>query len=116
MTSKRLPSLAKFAAMTDPFEELQLLCKRLHQSTSESKHLEWKLPCPIGPNVTIRTKYRVVKALISFANTSGGFVLCGVNPDGNWVGLDEADLVHVDPAKITRGIGDILYCPCQEKI
>jgi len=109
VTSKRLPSLAKFAAMTDPFEELELLCKRLHQSTSESKLLEWKLPCPIGPNVTTRTKYRVAKALISFANTNGGFVLCGVDPEGNWVGVDEADLVHVDPAKITELVNGVVF-------
>lgn len=95
--------------MTDPFEDLDLLCKRLHQSTSESKHLEWKLPCPIGPNVTHRTKYRVVKALISFANTSGGFVLCGVAPDGKWVGLDKADLVHVDSAKIAELVNGVIF-------
>ena len=64
--------------------------------------------CPVGPNVTLRSKYRTVKALISFANTEGGFVVCGVDQKGRWVGLSDEDLIHMDPAKLTELIEGVV--------
>lgn len=94
--------------MTDPLEDRDLLLKRLLQTRAESKYLEWKLSCPVGPSVTKKTKYRIVKAIVSFANTSGGFVLCGVGPKGNWSGLDKTELSYVDPAMITELLNGVI--------
>jgi len=108
MPLRQLPSLAKLARTSDPFEDTDVLIARLLRSKPEGKHVEWKQSCPIGPNVTKRTKYRVVKALVSFANTAGGFVICGVAPSGQWTGLDEEDLTHVDPAKLSELINGVI--------
>lgn len=108
MGRKRTPSLARLAALADPFEDEGALRARLLQTKAESRFLEWKLLCPVGPNVPLRLKYRTVKVLVSFANTDGGFVVCGVDPRGRWVGLSNEDLAHVDPAKITELLGGII--------
>lgn len=92
MKRKRLPSLATLAKQDDPLSDREVLIERLVSAKSENRYLEWKLTPPIGPKVTVRAKYRMVKAIISFANTDGGFVLFGVKPNGEWFGLEKADL------------------------
>ena len=98
----QLPSLAWFARQADPFQDLNRITERLKLETAESRYLEWKSTPPIGPTVTLRTKYRVVKAAISFANTEGGFVLFGIESKGKWLGFTEADLKETDPAALAE--------------
>jgi hypothetical protein len=98
----KVQSLAWFARQTDPFQTPDLILKRLRMETSESKFLEWKMTPPIGSNVTLRTKYRIVKAIVSFANTEGGFILFGVDPKGTWIGFTESDLKETDPAALAE--------------
>jgi hypothetical protein len=98
----KVASLKRLAASDNPFDDEDQLVQRLRRETKESLHLEWKLQLPLGPATTKRNKYRVVKAVLSFANWDGGFVLFGVGNDGVWRGLDEADLVHIDPAKLAE--------------
>jgi hypothetical protein len=100
--SLKVPSLAWFARQTDPFQTPDLILKRLRRETSESKFLEWKMTPPIGFGVTLRTKYRVVKAIVSFANTEGGFILFGIDPKGKWIGFTESDLKQTDPAALAE--------------
>ncbi len=88
---------------------MEVLIDRLVSTKSESRYLEWKLNPPIGPEVTLRAKYRMVKAVISFANTDGGFILFGVKSNGEWSGLDQADLKHVDPSKITEIVNGCVF-------
>lgn len=102
MTKRRLPSLKIFARQEDPFAELEALKKRLLSCSSESRYLEWKSYAPIGPTVDTRSKYRAVKAAISFANTDGGFIVFGIALDGRWTGLTKEQMSHVDPSKITE--------------
>lgn len=102
MTKRRLPSLKAFACQEDPFADMLALKKRLLSCSSESRYLEWKSYPPIGPTVDTRSKYRGVKAAISFANTDGGFIVFGVAPDGRWSGLTKEQMMHVDPSKITE--------------
>jgi len=98
----QLPSLAWFARQPDPFQDLSQITARLKLETSESRHLEWKSTPPIGPTVALRTKYRVVKAVVSFANTEGGFVLFGIDPKGRWLGFTEAELRETDLAALAE--------------
>jgi hypothetical protein len=49
-----------------------------------------------------------VRALISFANTAGGFVVCGVDNNGKWRGLEKEDMTHVDPAKLSELISGVI--------
>lgn len=63
---------------------------------------------PDRPKRLASLEYRTVKAVISFANTQGGFVVCGVDPKGCWVGLSNEDLAHVDPAKIAELISGVV--------
>src|ERR1035437_9746280 len=96
------PTLAWFARQSDPLQTLTLLLARLRSETSESKFLEWKQTPPIGPTVSLKTKYRVVKAIISFANTDGGFVVFGVSPKGEWIGFARPDLQQTDAAALAE--------------
>lgn len=105
----RTHSLKVLAALSNPFEEMEALLPRLLQCTSESKHLEWKATLPSSSNSTARTKYRTVKAAISFANWEGGFVVFGVAPDGSWIGLEGADAAQVDAAHIVELINGCVF-------
>jgi hypothetical protein len=96
------PSLAWFARQTDPFQTPELILRRLKSETSESKFLEWKQTPPIGSNVTLRTKYRVVKAIVSFANTEGGFVVFGIGNKGEWIGFTRSELQQTDAAALAE--------------
>ena len=109
MKRKRLPSLATLSTHDDPLSDKQVLIERLVSAKSENRYLEWKLCPPIGPKVTTRAKYRMVKSVVSFANTDGGFVLFGVKSDGQWLGLEKVDLEHVDPAHITELINGCVF-------
>src|SRR6266496_2838278 len=95
-------TLAWLARQANPFESPELVLARLRLETSESKFLEWKQTPPIGPAVSLRTKYRVVKAVISFANTDGGFVLFGVSAKGQWLGFSRAELQQTDAAALAE--------------
>jgi hypothetical protein len=97
-----LPSLAWFARQANPFQDSARLLERLKLETCETKFLEWKSTPPIGANVSVRLKYRMVKAVISFANTDGGFVLFGLDSKGQWSGFTEADLRETDPAALAE--------------
>jgi Putative DNA-binding domain len=103
-----LPSLAWFARQSDPLQDLDRIAERLKLETSESRHLEWKSTPPIGSNVTLRTKYRVVKAAVSFANTEGGFILFGIDSKGHWLGFTEVELKETDPAALAELINGCL--------
>jgi hypothetical protein len=104
----KLPSLAWFARQSDPFQDLSRIVERLKLETSESRHLEWKSTPPIGSVVTLRTKYRVVKAVVSFANTEGGFVLFGIDSKGQWLGFTETELKETDLAALAELINGCL--------
>ena len=105
-TRTELKSLSHFAHRVNPFDTPQSLLQRLRLETSESKHLEWKVTAPFGPNVTKKIKCRVVKALVSFANTDGGFIVFGVDPVGKWTGFTEAELKDTDPAMIAELVNE----------
>ena len=81
-------STAAFSRADNPFAELPQLVRVLHSETVETRHIEWKSTPPFGGTVTQKIKYRVVKAVLSFAYTEGGFVVFGVTPDGTWGGLN----------------------------
>jgi hypothetical protein len=102
----KLPSLSHFARQSNPFNTPDDLLKRLRLETSESKHLEWKLTPPFGAAVTKKIKCRMIKALVSFANTDGGFIVFGVDPKGKWVGFTKAELQDTDPAMIAELINE----------
>jgi hypothetical protein len=85
-----------------PFAELRQLVSSLHAETVETRHIEWKSTPPFGPAVTTKIKYRVVKTVLSFANTDGGFIVFGVTPSGKWGGLDRTQLDSVDPAMLVE--------------
>ena len=106
---KLAPSLAALASAADPLQDLDQLVARLRAATAEGRHLEWKRGGLFGPTVTTRTKYRAVKAAISFANADGGFVLFGVHPDGTWEGLTDDVLSHFDPAKVTELVNGVVF-------
>lgn len=103
------PTLSSLAAQTNPLEDLAAVVGVLRGEGKESRHLEWKLEAPIGPTVTTRTKYRTVKAAVSFANADGGFILFGVEPSGKWVGLPKKVLAAVDPAHLLELINGCLF-------
>ena len=91
----KIPSLSVLARLANPLDDPETLLQRLTLETVESRHLEWKLTPPFGPGVTTKIKYRMVKALISFANTDGGFIVFGVDPQGKWLGFSEIGRAHV---------------------
>lgn len=101
-----LKSLSHFAHQVNPLDNSQSLLKRLKLETSESKYLEWKVTPPFGPSTTKKIKCRVVKALVSFANTDGGFIVFGIDPGGKWKGFTEAELKDTDPAMIAELVND----------
>jgi len=98
----KLPSLSLLARLANPFDEPEILRQRLRVETTESKHLEWKVTPPFGPSVTARTKSRMTKALISFANTDGGFVVFGIDQHGKWLGFVEEEVKGTDFAMIAE--------------
>jgi Schlafen, AlbA_2 len=103
MAKRRRPkSVAAMARHDAPFAELRQLVSALHAETVESRHLEWKSTPPFGPSVTTKIKCRIVKAVLSFANTDGGFVVFGVAPNGKWTGLDRTELDSIDPAMLVE--------------
>jgi hypothetical protein len=69
---------------------------------TETRHIEWKVTPPFGPEVTISIKYRVVKAVLAFANTEGGFIVFGVDSKGKWIGFDREVIDATDPAMLTE--------------
>lgn len=104
-----VPTFASLAAEANPLEELEVVVERLLSATAESRYLEWKSGGLFGPRVTHRTKYRSVKAAISFANAEGGFLLFGVDPTGIWLGLADDEMAEFDPAKVTELINGVVY-------
>lgn len=100
MDRKHIPSTKTLCHLDDPFSDIEILIQRLMLERSESRYIEWKLTAPIGSSVTKKTKFRVVKAAASFANTDGGFIIFGVVPTGNWTGISKADRSQVDPASL----------------
>ena len=109
MKTKKGPSLGVLARMPEPFQHEAELLKRLRACKSESRYIEWKQTAPFGPLATKRIKYRTAKAIISFANADGGFVVCGVTPKGQWVGLQEDELAHSDPSKLTELVTGVIF-------
>ena len=102
----KLPSLGVLARQLNPLDEPAILMERLKLETSESRHLEWKITAPIGSTVTKKVKCRMLKALISFANTDGGFIVFGIDPKGRWVGLTESEINDTDPANIAEFVNE----------
>jgi hypothetical protein len=102
-------SLEALAQLRAPFDNLELLIQRLVRTSKEGKYLEWKQHPPLGASVTPRAKYRTVKAVLSFANWEGGFVVFGVDPAGRWVGLDRTELASVDPAAISELVNGCVF-------
>jgi hypothetical protein len=98
----KLPSLGVLARQSNPLDEPAILMERLKLETSESRYLEWKITAPIGSTVTKKVKCRMLKALISFANTDGGFIVFGIDPKGLWIGLSESEIKDTDPANIAE--------------
>jgi len=102
-------TLSSLAAEADPLDTLEVVVERLRSATAESRCLEWKSGGLFGPRVTVRTKYRAVKAAISFANADGGFLLFGVDPKGTWLGLADDEMAEFDPAKVTELINGAVF-------
>jgi predicted HTH transcriptional regulator len=50
----------------------------------------------------------MIKALVSFANTDGGFIVFGVDPKGKWLGFTKAELQDTDPAMIAELINECI--------
>jgi hypothetical protein len=72
MTKRRKQKLiAAFARGENPFAQLDALVRALHMDTVETRYLEWKSTPPFGSAVTPKIKYRLVKAVLAFANTDG---------------------------------------------
>lgn len=97
------PSLKKLASMASPLEDSatrKMLKMKLVDASTENRVLEWKSTGLFGDSVTKRIKYRTVKAIISFANTEGGFVVFGVSDDGAWKGLKDEEIKEFDMSKI----------------
>ena len=105
----KLPSLSALGRSANPFDEPDVLLKRLHLETTESKHLEWKVTPPFGSGVTARTKCRMVKALISFANTDGGFIVFGIDQHGKWLGFLEDEVKGTDPAMVAELVNGCIH-------
>ena len=95
-------SLASLARLDEPFAHLDELIRRLHAEKVETRLVEWKVTPPFGSSVTTKVKYRIVKAVLSFANTDGGFVVFGVSSKGEWTGLSKMELDATDPAMLTE--------------
>lgn len=93
-------SLQALAKNTESFADIKFLWKRLRVERDEGRFLEWKAFPPVGPSVGGDEKYRMVKVAISFANTSGGFILFGVSRTGGYTGLHPSETSHVDSSKI----------------
>ena len=95
----RLETLAK---AEDPFADIILLKSLLRAKLCEGKVLEWKYELPFGQAASRRAKLRFVRAVVAFANTVGGFVICGVDPRGNWHGVDCTEAEKWDLATISN--------------
>ena len=105
MGEKRMLTLRSLAGLDSLFEKKELKAmveQRLREQNSEGRYWEWKLQGPFATGVKKGTKYRIVKAIVSFANTAGGFIVFGVDSSGKWVGLDKEELGEFDTAKITE--------------
>ena len=102
MRTQRLPTIRAFAKSEDPFDDFELLLKRLRSEKSESRFLEWKAHPPLGASVELALRLRMAKAAFSFANTLGGFIVFGVDQRGRWVGLSRPDLSGVDPSRLAE--------------
>ena len=102
MRRRRVPTIRVLARLPDPFDQLELLLERLQSERSESRFVEWKSCPPLGPSVDKGTRLRMAKAAFSFANTEGGFIVFGVNRQGQWTGLQESELAPVDPAQLSE--------------
>jgi Schlafen, AlbA_2 len=105
----KAPSLEFLAGLKQPFDRLEELLARLRLATKEGKHLEWKQHPPTGPAVTQRSKYRMVKAALAFANWEGGFIVFGVDPAGTWLGLDTRELAAIDPAAVSELVNGCIF-------
>ena len=99
---RRQRSIAAFARADEPFAELPHLIRALHSQNVETRYIEWKSTPPFGAAVTPKIKYRVVKAVLSFANTDGGFLIFGVGSDGTWTGVSKVELDAIDPAMLVE--------------
>lgn len=105
MGEKRMLTLRSLAGLDSPFEKTELKAiveQRLKEQNSEGRYWEWKLHGPFATGVNKGTKYRIVKSIVSFANTYGGFIIFGVDSSGKWVGLSKEELGEFDPSKITE--------------
>lgn len=102
-------SLSSLAAEPNALDSLEDAVELLRRATAESRYLEWKSCGLFGSHVAPRTKYRAVKAAISFANTDGGFLVFGVTPDGTWVGLQPEEVREFDPAKVAELVNAIVF-------
>jgi schlafen family protein len=106
---KKKLSLASLAGDLNPLDDLSQLVVRLRKETRESRFVEWKSHPPLGPTVSTRNKYRVVRTAIAFANADGGFILFGVDPGGKWSGLVAKELEQVDPAHVIELVNGCIY-------
>jgi len=105
MAKRKTISLRAFAKSENPFGDQNItntLIKSLRRQKAEGRLVEWKLHGPFSTLLTKGGKYRIVKAIISFANTEGGFLLFGVGNDGRWVGLSKEDVESLDPSRVTE--------------
>lgn len=109
MSKSKIQSWSALSAQINPLEDIAAVILRARSETRESRHLEWKSNPPLGPTVSVRSKYRMVKAAISFANTDGGFILFGIDSSGKWVGLDKKELNQVDPAHVIELINGCVF-------
>lgn len=96
-----LTALSKSESATEDIDEL---LESLQSQKSESKWLDWKLHPPTGSTVSKSDKFRLIKAIASFANSDGGFIVCGVNDKGQWEGLQSSEVETFDSAHLSNSL------------
>lgn len=107
--AKRESSIAFYAGKDNPITDLKEIIPKLQNVSSESRYIEWKYGGLFDSSVTVRTKYRVVKAIISFANANGGFVIFGIHSTGKWEGLADEEITSFDAAKVTELVNGVVF-------
>lgn len=100
--------IGKLAKSDTPFDNPDALLAALKAERREGRYLEWKQELPYGASASRRAKFRFVRAIAAFANTDGGFVVCGVSPGGEWIGIEPSLLRLWDLADITTILGTCL--------
>lgn len=83
----------------------QILKIKNFELKSENTDLDFKEIFTIKEN---KDKIEFVKDIKSFANSKGGYLIYGVNNEGDWIGLDEKSDEKIDDADISNIIDNFI--------